>query len=94
MRKLVRVLGAGGGYILGPSHVIQAGTPPENIIAMFEEFSPPRLTICVHSYPDSVLVSPEENSEIFAGALSAGLILSLPPFRLFIVADTTPSVPI
>ena len=25
-----------GGYILGPSHVIQAGTPPENIEALFE----------------------------------------------------------
>lgn len=34
--RLIRVLGAGGGYILGPSHAIQAGTPPENIVAMFE----------------------------------------------------------
>jgi uroporphyrinogen-III decarboxylase len=25
-----------GGYILGPSHAIQAGTPPENIVAMFD----------------------------------------------------------
>lgn len=33
---LVRTLGAGGGYILGPSHAIQAGTPPENIVAMFD----------------------------------------------------------
>lgn len=32
----IRVLGRGGGYILGPSHVIQAGTPPENIVAMFD----------------------------------------------------------
>jgi uroporphyrinogen decarboxylase len=31
------VLGrGGGGYILGPSHAIQAGTPPENILAMFD----------------------------------------------------------
>jgi len=32
----IRVLGGGGGYILGPSHAIQAGTPPENIAAMFD----------------------------------------------------------
>ena len=36
MEELVSVLGAGGGYILGPSHAIQAGTPPENIVAMFD----------------------------------------------------------
>jgi uroporphyrinogen decarboxylase len=33
---LIQVLGKNGGYILGPSHAIQAGTPPENIDAMFE----------------------------------------------------------
>jgi uroporphyrinogen decarboxylase len=32
----VQVLGRCGGYILGPSHAIQAGTPPENIVAMFD----------------------------------------------------------
>jgi len=32
---LITVLGKGGGYILGPSHAIQAGTPPENVLAMF-----------------------------------------------------------
>jgi uroporphyrinogen decarboxylase len=32
----IEVLGRGGGYILGPSHAIQAGTPPENIVAMFD----------------------------------------------------------
>jgi len=32
----IAVLGANGGYILGPSHAIQAGTPPENIVAMFD----------------------------------------------------------
>ena len=32
----IRVLGREGGYILGPSHAIQAGTPPENIVAMFD----------------------------------------------------------
>jgi len=35
-RDRIAVLGAGGGYILGPSHAIQAGTPPENILAMFD----------------------------------------------------------
>ena len=33
---LIAVLGEGGGYILGPSHAIQAGTPPENVVAMFD----------------------------------------------------------
>ncbi len=37
VREYVRILGRGGGYILGPSHAIQSGTPPENIVAMFEE---------------------------------------------------------
>lgn len=36
VRDLVRILGRNGGYILGPSHAIQDGTPPENIVAMFE----------------------------------------------------------
>jgi len=36
VRERVRVLGRGGGYILGPSHAIQAGTPPQNIVAMFD----------------------------------------------------------
>lgn len=34
--ELITVLGKGGGYILGPSHAIQAGTPPENIVMMFD----------------------------------------------------------
>jgi uroporphyrinogen decarboxylase len=33
---LVRILGRNGGYILGPSHAIQDGTPPDNIVAMLE----------------------------------------------------------
>ena len=37
VRDRKRVLGKDGGYILGPSHWIQAGTPPENIVAMFDE---------------------------------------------------------
>jgi uroporphyrinogen decarboxylase len=36
VRERIRVLGKAGGYILGPSHAIQAGTPPENIVAMFD----------------------------------------------------------
>ena len=36
-RHLIETLGRDGGYILGPSHAIQAGTPPENVTAMFEE---------------------------------------------------------
>lgn len=35
VKNLITVLGKNGGYILGPSHVIQAGTPPENIVALF-----------------------------------------------------------
>lgn len=36
VKHLIATLGRDGGYILGPSHTIQAGTPPENIYAMFE----------------------------------------------------------
>ena len=36
VRGLIATLGRDGGYILGPSHVIQAGTPTENIDAIFE----------------------------------------------------------
>jgi len=36
VETLISTLGAGGGYILGPSHAIQAGTPPENVVAMFD----------------------------------------------------------
>jgi uroporphyrinogen decarboxylase len=36
VRERIEVLGRGGGYILGPSHWIQAGTPPANIASMFD----------------------------------------------------------
>jgi len=36
VKILIRILGRNGGYILGPDHAIQAGTPPENVFAMFE----------------------------------------------------------
>ncbi len=32
----IEVLGRDGGYILGPSHAIQAGTPVANIVALFD----------------------------------------------------------
>jgi uroporphyrinogen decarboxylase len=39
VEALISTLGAGGGYILGPSHAIQAGTPPENVVVMFDAAS-------------------------------------------------------
>ncbi len=36
VRDNLRLLGEAGGYILGPSHNIQAVSPPENIVAMYE----------------------------------------------------------
>ena len=36
VRDNLRILGEGGGYILAPCHNIQAMTPPENIVAMYE----------------------------------------------------------
>ncbi|MBM3493184.1 MAG: uroporphyrinogen-III decarboxylase-like protein [Armatimonadetes bacterium] len=32
----IRILGDGGGYIMAPCHNIQAVSPPENIVAMYE----------------------------------------------------------
>ena len=36
VQGLITMLGKDGGYILGPSHSIQAGTPPQNIVALFD----------------------------------------------------------
>ena len=36
VERLITILGQNGGYILGPSHYIQAATPPANIVAMFD----------------------------------------------------------
>lgn len=36
-RERIDVLGEQGGYILSPTHNIQIDTPPENILAMYEE---------------------------------------------------------
>ncbi|MEK7413489.1 MAG: uroporphyrinogen decarboxylase family protein [Planctomycetota bacterium] len=35
-RHLERVLGAGGGWIAAPTHAVQVGTPPANVLAMVE----------------------------------------------------------
>jgi len=35
-QKLVEVFGKGGGYIAAPTHAIQVGTPPENVLAMLK----------------------------------------------------------
>jgi uroporphyrinogen decarboxylase len=36
VRESLRILGAGGGYVLASVHNIQANVPPENVIAMFD----------------------------------------------------------
>jgi uroporphyrinogen decarboxylase len=36
-KDLMEALGKNGGYILSPTHNIQVDTPPENIVAMYEE---------------------------------------------------------
>jgi uroporphyrinogen decarboxylase len=36
VRENIEVLGAGGGYIIAPCHNVQALTPPENVVAMYE----------------------------------------------------------
>ena len=35
VRRYCEVLGAGGGYILGPAHLFQPDVPPENILAVY-----------------------------------------------------------
>jgi uroporphyrinogen decarboxylase len=34
-RHYCEILGAGGGYILGPAHLFQPDVPPENILAVY-----------------------------------------------------------
>jgi len=36
VRTNIEILGAGGGYIVAPCHNIQAVSPPENVVAMYE----------------------------------------------------------
>ncbi|MCY2929979.1 MAG: hypothetical protein NTV86_10880 [Planctomycetota bacterium] len=35
VKRHIDALAPGGGYILSPSHIIQRGTPPENVLAMY-----------------------------------------------------------
>jgi uroporphyrinogen decarboxylase len=35
-RRRIRELGAGGGYVLAPTHDLQSDTPVENVLALFE----------------------------------------------------------
>ena len=35
VRRYCDVLGAGGGYILGPAHLFQPDVPPENVWAVY-----------------------------------------------------------
>jgi uroporphyrinogen decarboxylase len=37
VRRMIDLMGKGGGYILATVHNLQAEVPPENIVAMFEE---------------------------------------------------------
>ena len=37
VRERIRVMGAGGGYILSPAHCIQPDTPLENVLALYDE---------------------------------------------------------
>ena len=41
VRELINILGEGGGYLPAPSHAIQVGTPPENVVAMLQEILGP-----------------------------------------------------
>ncbi len=36
VKSRISILAPGGGYVFAPEHCIQPGTPPENIIALFE----------------------------------------------------------
>ncbi|MCE9616326.1 MAG: uroporphyrinogen decarboxylase [Lentisphaerae bacterium] len=39
IRRLIRVMGAGGGYILCPTHSMGPDIPAENLLAMMDEFA-------------------------------------------------------
>ena len=36
VREIIEICAPGGGYILAPTHAIQADTPLENIVAVYE----------------------------------------------------------
>ncbi len=44
-RRLVDIFGQGGGYIAAPTHCIQVGTPPENVLAMLRGILGPDETL-------------------------------------------------
>jgi uroporphyrinogen decarboxylase len=46
-RRIIGILGKGGGYVLNSVHNIQAEVPPANVVAMFE-------TGCAHRYREPV----------------------------------------
>ena len=37
IRRIIDVMGNGGGFILSPSHAVQVDTPPVNIVAIYQE---------------------------------------------------------
>jgi len=37
VRRIIDILGPGGGFVLNSVHNIQGDVPPENIVAMFDE---------------------------------------------------------
>jgi uroporphyrinogen decarboxylase len=37
VRRMIDILGQGGGYVLNSVHNIQPDVPPENVVAMFDE---------------------------------------------------------
>ena len=37
VRDRIRLLGSGGGYIIGPDHTVMEDVPPENLVALYEE---------------------------------------------------------
>ncbi len=37
VRRIIDILGPGGGFVLNSVHNIQAEVPPENVVAMFDE---------------------------------------------------------
>ena len=37
VRRMIDIMGPGGGYVLNSVHNIQPDVPPENVVAMFEE---------------------------------------------------------
>jgi uroporphyrinogen decarboxylase len=39
VRDTARLMGKGGGYILAPTHAIPGDVPPENVLAMLDEFT-------------------------------------------------------